>query len=396
MDEMNATSQNSRNEFNEFWDNFQFIPVKWIDGLTSKSRYLVGMGLFVYAILALLTFFPDNGWFAPDFRGGRLLALKHYASLNFILLGWISVVALAIRWRQKISQKFQWLWKEERLDKKEGNLQDEFRQYLNDYQHTLKHKWGGVLIGIFLALLVFILVLKAEMFPFIADNYTPFATVVLDFCALLVLFWLFLTGPFSWAMISTSQFIGKLSQRFSIKVQPGHPDKCGGLKSLGDFGLDTAAPIIVGGLCLAAISVFKLDLDDVARSIARILLMVFVGPFAILTVFLPLWNVHREMVESKQRYQDTYSKLVMALEEAIRINTAEHGKLDEAKIAREKLDILQTLHPENQKYPVWPFHLTSTVLAIISPQIIQTTFEVLSNINGIIEQIKKFFAQFGS
>ena len=62
MDEMNATSQNSRNEFNEFWDNFQFIPVKWIDGLTSKSRYLVGMGLFVYAILALLTFFPDNGW----------------------------------------------------------------------------------------------------------------------------------------------------------------------------------------------------------------------------------------------------------------------------------------------------------------------------------------------
>ena len=147
--------------------------------------------------------------------------------------------------------------------------------------------------------------------------------------------------------------------------------------------------MIVGGLALAALAILQLDIDIVLSVMATTLIFIVVGPLTALTVFIPLWNIHSEMVERKKTYLDTYATHIKELEKAINLHTTETGDLEKAKEAKEKLEILEIVHPDKQAYPVWPFRFTPTVLAIFSPQILQTSIGIITGLYEFIGGLLK-------
>ena len=386
-------------ELAAFWETFRVLPWKWSDAVTGNPVYLVGSALYVYALLAFLTYFPNNPWVAPkiitdrayaQFLGAnQILPLKHYPSVHFILIGWMIVVVLMILWRHSIPRFFQWLWGSKRLEVQEGDLAREYVKYLQDYQNSLDDKRYPLILSVFLSVLFVALVIWGGVIQFILIHFTPAAAFLILIAVLAGLLWIIIVGQFSWVLYTTAMSIGKLTQRFNVEIQASHPDKCGGLKPVGDFCFGAAVPLIVGGLALAALAILRLDIDIVLSVMATTLIFIVVGPLTALTIFIPLWNIHSEMVERKKTYLDTFAVHINELEKAINLHTKETGDLTKAKEAKEKLEILQVVHPDKQVYPVWPFRFTPTVLAIFSPQILQTAIGIITGLYEFIGNLLK-------
>ena len=142
-----------------------------------------------------------------------------------------------------------------------------------------------------------------------------------------------------------------------------------------------AALYLIGsGLVFAVIAILDLDIDYTLGFISTVMIFVVIGPLTALAVFVPIWNIHEVMVQQKRIYFDKYSVQTKQLEEIIFDHTKESGILNHAVEAKDKLEILEVLHPERVNYPVWPFKLTSTVIFMFSPQILKTLAEVVMTI----------------
>ena len=366
-------------DFAEFQDHFQPLSLKWANPFINHSRYLVGTAIFLYLLLAVMTFFPSFG-------SDQVMVLKDYKSFHLIFLGWTAVIILTVVWRNKIPAIFQWLWESGRLGPQNAGLKNEYGQFLQDYQKELRSKKVPLTLGICLVVLILLLAIAAGMPQYVYQLFTRSANFIFLVILFAVLFWIFLMGLVSWLFITTSRYIGELTQRFSIQIQPGHPDGCGGLKPLGDFCFSAAIPLIIGGGFLAIIPILQiipnlqLDINWVVSFAAILLLFLVVTPLAVMVVFMPLWNIHNNMVEHKKAYEEKYTGQMIALEKEMLTNTSEQGDLQKAKAAREKREILQSLHPDKLPYPTWPFHFGSTVLAISSPAILQAVGGIIANV----------------
>jgi len=389
-------SNQSRNvpdasDFSEFWKNFQTLPFKWAERFITQSRYLLMTTAIVYLFFAFMTFFPTISGISPEiikehplFEQFSTKVLTDYPSLNIIFLGWVFVILLSVQWRHKIPSFFQWLWENQRLGPKSEDLKREYESFLQGYQKTLLEKKNPLFISIGLMSL-FALLLSALRYPQLF--YLIFSTIgtLLIFSIIIIaFFWIFLIGLVVWLIITTCVYIGKLSQSFSIQIQPSHPDKCGGLKPLGDFCISTLMPLIVGGFFLTLIPILRLDASfDVWAIMSTFALFLVAGPLTFLTIYLALWNVHNEMVEHKRVYADKIAGQIIFLETEIFLNTKEDGDLLKAKIAKEKIEILQTLNPDKISYPVWPFKVVNTAILVFSPQILQTFAGVSTTIYNL-------------
>lgn len=371
--------QGTEPEFAKYWSNFQPFRWKWVNRLTRHPWYFALSMIFIYMGLDVV----DKNY------STQYYLLGHWPSVYLILFGGIPAFTLLIRWRFKIPSIFQWLWEDEQLESRDGEFGREFNQYLHNYQNELHSKVGSLSIGIGLMAVVLIMFIAVNLHPFLSQFFDPIGVAVFYILMVIAFVWIFIIGQFGWVLITTGRFLGKLTKSFRIKIQPSHPDQCGGLKPLGDFSFDAALPVIALGLILATIRILNLDIDSSVSDITSILLIVFIGPMALLTVFIPLWDIHREMVSEKRAYQNKFADQVRLLEAIIRTHTGESGDLDKAKIAREKLEILQMLHPNKLAYPVWPFPFAPTVIAIFSPQILQTVFGIATGIFEFIRNLQQ-------
>jgi hypothetical protein len=359
--------------FADFWSNFRLSPWKWVDEIAKRSRYLVTSVLVVYAVYAFMTFFTGRG-------DHRILLLKDYPSIHVILFGFILVIWLVIRWRHQIPSIFQWLWESKRLAARAGDLKYEFEQYLQDYQKALLSRIRPLSISICLLALFIIIGLWAGIPRFLAAFFSPMSVIVLYLTLFIGFFWIFMIGQLSWILYVTGRHIRALTQKFMITIQPGHSDRCGGLKPLGDFCFDAAVPLIGGGIILSTIPILNWDIDQVLSVMASAAIFVVIAPLTIMTVFIPLWNIHIEMTGQKRRYGDSFAIQAMTLEQIILLHTSEKGNIKKAEIAKDKLEILQTVNPGKISFPVWPFKFTGTVLTLFSPQIIQLIVEAVTKI----------------
>lgn len=375
MNPKTSNSSKSEAKLVELRLNFQVLPWKWADELTNRSRYLVGSALFCYLTLAYLTLFPSRNWIIP---------LKHYPSLHLILIGWIVVIILAIHWRHKIPLLLQWLSEGDRLRPQTGNSGVKFEQHIHNYQKALHSKGKSLALGITLPVLFFAFMLAVNWFEAIIADFSPVAAFLCFLVSFIGLFWFFIIGQYGWVMYVTGKFIKEVTLQYEIEVKPSHPDKCGGLKPLGDFCFNAALPLVAGSIVLALIPILNMDIEKTLSIFAVNVLFIVAGPMAAGIVFLPLWDIHTEMVKQKNAYQDVYTTQVSELEQAIHTNTSLTGNLQDAKTAKEKLEILQMLHPDKLSYPLWPFNLPQTVVTIFAPQIVAVLQGIFAKILALL------------
>ena len=354
-----ADGRDTSAEFADFWDHFQLLPWKWAETITSRFRYFVFSTLLAYGVFIFFTVVP----------AGAALPLKDYPSINVIFLGGILIGIMILAWRRKVPSIFQWLWQGERLEPRQKDLKTEYHRYLQEYQAALLSSTRPLALGILFigGLCIFL----AQVPQFLSENFALVPLLLIYLAYLIIIFWAFMACIVGWAFLITSLYIQNLPQRFAIKIQPGHPDQCGGLKPVGDFCIRSAIPLIVAGFVSGVISMSTWDNSRTPADLATVALFLL-GPFAAITVFIPLWDIHNYMSQQKGIYADIFATQAMELQQTIRVHSRENGDFKTAEVARDKLELLQTLHPDKLPYPVWPFRFTDTLLAVFSPQILQT------------------------
>jgi hypothetical protein len=170
-----------------------------------------------------------------------------------------------------------------------------------------------------------------------------------------------------WTMYISGWYVRTLVRTCTLRVQPRHPDKCGGLKVLGNFCFGSVFPIFVGtGLAIGLI-VFSLQQGGNAVFLAlnvgvpSLSLLLYVFPAAIFALFLPLRDIHAKMVSEREADEDAYIARIETLEEQIQ-NLLDSNHIEEAKAMHEKKALLETLHAP---YPTWPFRFRSKFFSAV-------------------------------
>jgi hypothetical protein len=183
------------------------------------------------------------------------------------------------------------------------------------------------------------------------------------------------TAIASWAMFVTSFYIRDVTSIFDFVLQPSHPDRCGGQKFLGNFCLGMALPILMVAIIVAILSIgsvlhpFPFSPETASiTTLVCVILVLCILPLATYAFFAPLWNVHRKMVNEKEAYANKFSNRFMKLEQQMWASLDKEA-LEEAKVTKEEMELLQTLHPDTIQYPHWPFD-QSIFLKFLTPQIV--------------------------
>jgi MFS family permease len=379
-----------------FWTKFQLFSISWIDKLLHHPRivYLLFWGIYGLFLLGMIvdSDVPVKWWRPETIRPWIGDVFIGMAEPHLLTLGVLPVIWASLRWASKIPETFEWLRKpNRRIGSQDNNFDDRYLAYLEDYQRRLLDKKYSAILSLAIIFTVVLFMLGLGFNPVDTFRYI-FSNLWTSALLLFLLVWGYFIGLFIWPGYVTLQFIKGLSDHFKIEIQPSHPDKCGGYKPLGDFCFSMSLPVIIGGLVLSFVGMAGLALSvgnagtnlymyfGICRYystcsfnpffayLALVLLVFIFTPLIFITFFSPLWNIHRFMEAGKRVAEDEFANRVAGLEGQIRSHLDIDEGIDKAKIARDKLEIIQSINPNKTGYPVWPFR-ASLMLTLFSPQI---------------------------
>ena len=325
-----------------------------------------------------------NGFFSAVVRGLPWVALALAAAIGILEYGIrekpslpkpnLTITALAAaalgaylmrRMLESVPKTLALLWNRQVLrplsDGADHDLESEYTSFIR-WMHDRMNSLAGIC-----AVAVAVLALTS-LATFPPGNDVPKPTWyepgVLSFLLVAVLI-----GAVGWRMIVVSAGIRRLGMLFDFRVQPMHPDRSGGLKSLGDICLTNALIITIP----AAYVVVRLAIDPQDPD-THALLLGFVPAVMVLAalVFLrPLWAVHEAMLREVEPLRARLEAIakeastlgVELLEQSDRLPSAE---LEER---HKRQTLLIGVYEQSRHLPTWPFPRTH-VYAFLSSQLI--------------------------
>ena len=179
---------------------------------------------------------------------------------------------------------------------------------------------------------------------------------------------LILIGYYALSMLAARQFgilysLWRVFHRFSLRIRPFHPDRCGGLGALGQYAVSFGYFLFVAGLGLSLVSIPILIHGHFADSYTIYVAIAAYAVVAPLTFFLTLGAAHRAMADSKDRWmkriadqiETDYVAAVTALNKGEVISNEQ----------LEKVSQMHSLYRTTQAFPVWPFD-TATIGRFVS------------------------------
>jgi hypothetical protein len=180
--------------------------------------------------------------------------------------------------------------------------------------------------------------------------------------------------------ISITFIILKKYFEFPFKIQPLHPDKCGGLSPLGSLSLSlNIGTFLFGIICALGIyaSIHNMGLPWYHYVHFLIIIGYFVGAY--LLFFLPLKSAHQKMKNAKneaiqilnQRFNVINNKLVTDIKNSKELSRKEY----------DNLEIIRELYNMASKMPVYPydFHTVTSFLGSTIAPIIFILLEIILN-----------------
>ncbi len=360
--------------FKEFWDNFRLSRSRAVTqpAYTAFFALLPYLTLLVAAVIADLTENTDWGWTKQAITLWPMLI----ATAFLLVIIWVYY-----RWQNEIPVFFSWLYDGERINSQEGDLEQQYGQYLREYQSRL-HSFKGPLLFVIIGLIFVVVLSWITDIPELITAFWVTDEVSGRFIAIrffIIWFfgfsiWAILFGLAAWPVYVTGRHLSILSDRFDVVVQPSHPDRCGGLKSWGDFCFNMTLPVVIGGLMLAIFGLGHSFLQDAGVivyetvvPVANAALILVVLPFTGISFYAPVSGVHARMIQLKKAMEDQYAKQAAGLEAQIRSNLDEPERLADARQAAEELEVLRALMPNDYSYPEWPFDRSVPVKLFASP-----------------------------
>jgi hypothetical protein len=391
----------------EVLSDFQIFPQKFEQYLL-KHWFLLTV-FIPYAALVITGFLyaQIDGTF-PSLDMRWTVGILTDWQFVFYMSGYIvSIIPYAI-WYRKVPGTFQQFLSNNLLETWEQghDVTAEYMDFIADYKKHLTGRWRYLPIGICtFMILIFILAVNpyTAYFSVRSDSLLNFLGILhITFMYVIApLMWAYLAGVAAWTLVATGKYIREIPRRFKLKIKPSHPDKSGGLRFLGRFSFMMALPLLIGTVFISMIGIgggeklFYLS----GYSEGRIILgMAYISmPLILLLTYIaflgPLWSIHRFMADKRSEYEDDFAIRVENTQAAM-LTYLDNGEIKKAETAKIELEILQALHPDRIKYPVWPFDFQVT-LSFLIPQIFpiinlvrgdpfDTILEALSSIQDIL------------
>ena len=307
--------------------------------------------------------------------------------LTLAIISW-----LYMRYVQKVPVALRGLWEDQMLliKRSETRTADALSlsaQSLSRYQAMLGSPWRlAVILGVTIVVDVILLSFVLRSLGPSPTSFTAITSALFNICKWVVgpSLWMPIILDAGWMVLWTAIYLRQLTNHFDLQVIPSHPDKCGGLKPLGDICLQTAMMVIIGTLVagywgIAARWLSQTELSNpVLKAIVRLPQQRITGTLlTIATVggliggtwafFYPLLGIHDDMKKQKTEFARklgaTATKLKRELETAL--EKQEVKAIDEAWTNLEKL---QNAYAVLQNYPQWPVN-RSIFLRFVTPQL---------------------------
>ena len=387
----------------DFWQPFDTFPFPLqFDKYVFTHWYLFTIGL--EGVLLILAVSSDliDGFAIPAHDGLYYFLHEFHNSETYrVLTDWvylsgvvaISLIALAFNsWRSSIPKTLKELLSHGRISSlhENGDVKREYSSFLDRYQKTLLSRKRYILLG---AMFIICLALTWDNFPYAYDLFRHYSLLIphsplfgisgiaqtMTYIVVGTILAIFLEGYFfvagTWVLAVTGRYLKDLTLQFKFNIQPSHPDHCGGLSTLGNFCFGMALPILILSFLLGLYTLIgftPLGMHLLEPIFATILLP-FVLVLAAIAFFVPLWDIHRTMVDKRKEYNDDFADRTAKLEQIIRSSIEGQEPIDtqaleKAKTAKEEMELLQVLHPDKINYPVWPFD-RHILVAFLIPQI---------------------------
>ena len=373
-------------DLDQFWEDFKLFPSKWERYIFKQFLPMVGVSILPYLVMvvgvliAFVYFGMDKEWVIEKLTDWQTI---------IIVVGLIIITPFYLRWQSKIPETFQWLYTAQRISAGTSS-KHKYLNFLAEYQKLILGRFRRYSFSILFC--IFILAFNwadPDFVDYIEDGRNMDAVVSIIKRIFGLFFWGYLSGLAIWPIFATGNQISKLSKQFKISIQARHPDRCGGLKQLGDFCFSMTLPVVIvgiiilllafGGIVPLEVSIVGFNINETGQNtvvFANILLILFFLPLTIITFFIPLWNIHQEMTNQKMKYEEEFSTEIMRLGEQLRSSIRKENGLEKARIAKDKMEILQTLNPNVIGFPVWPFRY-KRLFTLFSPQILGAVSTIL-------------------
>ena len=247
-------------------------------------------------------------------------------------------------------------------------LEESFSFFLQRFQHRLNTRWSWI-VGVVFALGVFLISLGGlTLLGLYRSPNTAVQLINIFFVQRLGFIGPiigYILGLFVWRVGVIALYTYHLGQSFEIDSFPNHPDRCGGLKSLGDLCLLIAFTLLVPAIYLSfwGIIVNYYDIQgtefyaQVWSGVFRKLLVLLSG-FAFFFFFMPLYQIHIQMSRRKQELHqelDRISQNISRLSLEIR-SQAERMDAGDGKEKLATLEFLETVYQKSSVVPTWPFN----------------------------------------
>lgn len=220
---------------------------------------------------------------------------------------------------------------------------------------------------------------RRQLFAQIGAGFSPdphfpakllFSLLLLSQFVLTPLLWGFIAARVTSIMGVLAEAIRKLTSAFDLDILPDDPDRCGGFCELGDICFNLALPV---GICAVYAGFWGLGLTAIqSQSETRPFMLLGVPVLVVLAFivfFWPMWDVHRDMVVQRDRYQADVERQMTEAEHALQAflqqkasaTTESAGRVkpranNEKQLAQlaERLKALRELSPTARNYPTWP------------------------------------------
>lgn len=195
---------------------------------------------------------------------------------------------------------------------------------------------------------------------------------------------LFVIGNWLFELFVTAVLVYRMPVFFQLDVQPVHPDRCGGFKTIGDLCLRMVYVVLVPTLLVSFWLVVNkhVPLAELEKLVPpyvlnpgfRTPMKVLLGLLAVSGVavfFWPMYTVHRFMLAQRARLQqplEAIARQIHQLNQAILADPSSVSTDDREKTLAE-IDSLKELYERTRKVPTWPFE-RSLALKFVSTQVV--------------------------
>lgn len=172
----------------------------------------------------------------------------------------------------------------------------------------------------------------------------------------------YILGLLAWRVSLIAIYIDKLGQNFEIRVQPNHPDQCGGLKPLGDLCLFIALLVLMPAIFFSvwgfATTFFQTGggiYNQLWSGLLRQWLVLLIV-LALVAFLWPLYSIHTQMQKQRREIQAELDNLAERINELSTELRTEAYKLtpEQGEEKLKSLEFMRRVYQESARIPVWP------------------------------------------